>query len=683
MRPETGGLAWSHPVLKRVRGRVSASDLLESTSVGLALGAAVAGVARTLGWSVAIMAVTGGAATATAAAVWFLRHRARRTIQSAAAAIEQSLDCQNLVVTAVELSSYPQRAVPWVRARVFGDADALLARVDPRAVVRLRRPLVLCVVTTALAATAAIGVHERAARVVRNAIEKTGSRQGATTTTAITITVEPPAYTLQSAQRLTNPERIDIVEGSRLAIEIRGAASVRFGDAPLRVRIGQDVAAAEVAVTESGYLAVESPERLTLIPVHVTPDRRPAIRVDQPGRDLLFTEARNPVGVEATVTDDFGVADVKLRYTRVSGSGEQFDFREGELPLTRTERDRVTWHARGAVPLSSLGLEPGDSLVYRFIARDGRKGDAGTSESDSFFIEIAGPGQAALEGFAMPPDRERYSLSQQMIVLKIERLRDRTRRLSNEALEEQAKDIAAEQRAVKANFVFLMGGHVEDEEVEAEQSTDIQEGRLQNSGRREILRAIEHMTRAEQSLGAIDTSAALREAKLAVESLQRAFGQNRYILRALPVRDRIDPARRLTGQLEDARTSSRSHAPTGADLKPYEIRSLFTSALAATDDLAAGRPVAAQLSILSERALAVDPASTGWQRIAQQLGAVRDSVAAGEDRKQALTRLREAMSLVVREAEKVTLPSVHIVPDATSPLRGPWAGEFATPARPK
>jgi hypothetical protein len=312
-------------------------------------------------------------------------------------------------------------------------------------------------------------------------------------------------------------------------------------------------------------------------------------------------------------------------------------------------------------------LEPGDSLVYRFIARDGRKGDAGTSESDSFFIEIAGPGQAALEGFAMPPDRERYSLSQQMIVLKIERLRERTRRLSNQALEEQAKDIAAEQRAVKANFVFLMGGHVEDEEVEAEQSTDIQEGRLQNSGRREILRAIEHMTRAEQSLGAIDTSAALREAKLAVESLQRAFGQNRYILRALPVRDRIDPARRLTGQLEDARTSSRSHAPTGADLKPYEIRSLFT----------------AQLSILSERALAVDPASTGWQRIAQQLGAVRDSVAAGEDRKQALTRLREAMSLVVREAEKVTLPSVHIVPDATSPLRGPWAGEFATPARPK
>ena len=38
-------------------------------------------------------------------------------------------------------------------------------------------------------------------------------------------------------------------------------------------------------------------------------------------------------------------------------------------------------------------------------------------------------------------------------------------------LDEQTGAIAAEQRAVRGNFVFLMGGHVEDEEEEAEQST--------------------------------------------------------------------------------------------------------------------------------------------------------------------------------------------------------------------
>ena len=62
------------------------------------------------------------------------------------------------------------------------------------------------------------------------------------------------------------------------------------------------------------------------------------------------------------------------------------------------------------------------------------------------------------------------------------------------SLEEQTSAIAAEQRAVRANFVFLMGGHVEDEEEEAEQSHEIQEGRLENTARREISRAVSHMT---------------------------------------------------------------------------------------------------------------------------------------------------------------------------------------------
>ena len=53
---------------------------------------------------------------------------------------------------------------------------------------------------------------------------------------------------------------------------------------------------------------------------------------------------------------------------------------------------------------------------------------------------------------------------------------------------------------MRSNFVFLMGGHVEDEEEEAEQSHEIQEGRLENSARRDISRAVAHMTSTEQAL---------------------------------------------------------------------------------------------------------------------------------------------------------------------------------------
>ncbi len=142
---------------------------------------------------------------------------------------------------------------------------------------------------------------------------------------------------------------------------------------------------------------------------------------------------------------------------------------------------------------------------------------------------MAGPGQVALAGFELPPDRERYALSQQMIVLKLERLRAREKTLDRATLEQEVGNISAEQRAVRANFVFLMGGHVEDEEAEAEHSHEIQEGRLENTARREIVDAIQHMGKVEVGLAAINTTAALPPARAAVEALQRAFGRNRYI----------------------------------------------------------------------------------------------------------------------------------------------------------
>ena len=113
---------------------------------------------------------------------------------------------------------------------------------------------------------------------------------------------------------------------------------------------------------------------------------------------------------------------------------------------------------------------------------------------------------------------------------------------------------------MRGNFVFLMGGHVEDEEEEAEQSHEIQEGRLENTARREIWRAVAHMTSTEQALAAHDTGAALAAAMKAVEALQKAFTRNRYILRTLPSRLRIDPSRRLSGALDDVKDETRAMA---------------------------------------------------------------------------------------------------------------------------
>ena len=366
-----------------------------------------------------------------------------------------------------------------------------------------------------------------------------------------------------------------------------------------------------------------------------------------------------------------------MRYTKVSGSGEQFEFVEGDLPLAIERQDSRAWHGRGELALARLGLEPGDSLVYRVVARDARRGDSGFATSDTFFVEVAGPGQVALEGFEMPPDRERHAISQQMIVLKIQRLRERERGLDREALREQAGGIAVEQRTVRAHFVFLTGGHVEDEEEEAEQSHEIQEGRLENTTRREISRAIGHMTRAEQGLVAIDTAAALAQAKLAVEALQRAFGRNRYILRALPVRSRVDPSRRLTGRLDDASGWTRKPPDPAPDVRSQAVRDLLTDMIAMREALTSTEAAssAKRVGSLMERALAVDPADPAWQQISIRIGALREAIASRAPRETIDARFADAVSLIVAEARRASTPA-GIESGRPGPLRGAWAEEL-------
>src|SRR4029078_10842773 len=182
--------------------------------------------------------------------------------------------------------------------------------------------------------------------------------------------------------------------------------------------------------------------------------------------------------------------------------------------------------------VSDLGLREGDMLVYRAVAADARPGDA-TGSSDAFFIEIYRVGAAAGDAFTLPEEETRYALSQQMLIVKTERLQQRRRTLADADLDEQALNLAAEQRMIRAEFVFMLGGEVENEEVEAEQSSELQEGRLQNRGQRDLRAATIAMSQAEKLLTAATLGDALAAERAAVAALQRPFARDRYILRAL------------------------------------------------------------------------------------------------------------------------------------------------------
>ncbi|MDQ3417802.1 MAG: DUF4175 domain-containing protein [Acidobacteriota bacterium] len=640
--PREQVLSFIHAVGRRRLLVHVASALALAAATGLILGllASVPQLHRLAGYRIPASLLVG------ALVLWRVhRYRSRH---ATAGAIERSIAaCRNLVITAEELDRHPARASSAVTSRVFVAAQAALEKARVGDVVPaywIATPLVVTLAASVLWAPAT-------QRAVQDAAARVAEGLPPITTAPVRVRIEPPAYTGRQATTLDSPTRIEALEGSRISFLLREGGRVRFGNVPLQ---------SPMVARESGYFAVESEgsteqQGRLLIPLNVIRDRVPTVRIDAPGRDLYFARGDRTVPVTIHAADDLSLAKVELRYTKVSGTGEQFEFEEGALPVRLQRTSAREWQASGELALGALRLGPGDSLVYRAVAQDGRAGSAGLATSDTYFVEIAGPGQVALDGVDMPPELERYAMSQQMIVLKLERLRPRIATLSREALEEETAGIATEQRTVRANFVFLLGGHVEDEEVEAEHSHEIQEGRLENTARKDINAAISQMTRVEQGLAALNVPGALPPARAAVEALQRAFGKSRYLLRSLAVRSRLDPSRRLTGNLADAGNWQRIQ-PQAEDRPGEAARHLMDRLLDAAATLRAGGQLPhGHLHSLAESALSIDPAAPVWQEVAGLLL-----------KSDGMRSLEEASARVAPEARRGALPRTRLAAPPSS-----------------
>ena len=657
--------------LSRVQRRLRASSILRAVAAGLTVAAAVA-VPLVPEIAAASLFVT---------VLLMLRRRAWSTKDAAAAIESANPRGRNLVVTAEELRRHPERATTRVVERVLTEAATFVRGVDVASAVPLKRDIALSTAAMGLIVVVVLGAPQRAASAVRDTIGRASAPAGqsAPAEMRVVATIQAPAYLQRPGLTVENPDRLEAIAGSRLELSVSGAAArrIRFGEKSLATSAANDAVQAAMTLTESGYLAIDSPTGETsgrrLIAVSVTPDRAPSILIKAPGKDLLVPDSRPTIPITTTANDDFGLRTLELRFTKVSGSGEQFEFEEGTLPLDLTKGSFRDWEGKAALALAQMKLQPGDSVVYRVVGRDGRPGDEGLASSDTFFVEVAGPGQVTLAGFELPPERERYALSQQMIVLKIQRLRVREQSLARPALVEETAAIAAEQRSVRASFIFLTGGQVEDEVEEAEHSHEIQEGRLENTARREIGIAIQHMGRADQSLIGVDTTAALAAARAAVEALQRAFGRNRYILRTLPIRSRIDPARRLTGDLERAADATREIAAATPERAAVASRRLLSRLIDLKPVLASRSGASDELTSLAEEALSVDNGSDAWQRIAKELIATKD-LARGGRVSDAESKLTSVIALLRTEAQKYAV-SVPTGEDADRALRSAWASE--------
>jgi hypothetical protein len=626
------------------------------------------------GWAIVAGVVSRSIVVAAAVGACLAAWRWRRTGATAVVRTIERIEpsSRNVFITAHELLAGTLTTSEPVQARVLADAAAVVRRVDRAAVqssAAALRAIAAAALALGIAATAPLW-RARVTELASAARAGVGSSAASVETLEVRALIRPPAYTGLKEVALEDPDQLQAIEGSTLVLAVESSAGT--------VTVDHDGAAATLQkngdrgftyssrLTKTGFIVVAAAEARRTIPVVVSPDALPSVKITAPARDLVYSSGDARIEFAAQAADDFGLRSLRLRYTKVSGSGENFSFEDGEIPLALSRATSREWSGRAVRTLADLHLQDGDTLVYRGVATDARDED-GTGSSDAFFIELSKLGAAAGDAFTLPEEETRYALSQQMLIVKTQRLQQRRRALADADFNEEALNLAVEQRMIRAEFVFMLGGEVEDEEVEAEQSSELQEGRLQNRGQRDLRAATIAMSQAEKQLTAANLADALAAERAAVAALQRAFARDRYILRALATRSALDLTRRLTGVTTGAAGWRRSVPEVPANRRAALLEDLLhgLSSLAGSE----AHEFAAAARVLAEEAIRIDPSSAALRAVATELQ--RGAGSADSD-----ARTRAVAAAAKAAAEEAARAHADATWDARSPAPR-LAGAFA------
>ncbi len=628
-------------LLARVSRRRRLRIIAAAITIGGALLAAILIVAAASGPGISATIGVGASIAASVVAVVFAGSQWRANDRNLAETIEAAdgtLD--NLIVTAAELAEKRRPVRAEIRESIFQQAAQRAARVDAAAVVPLAQPISVAgaVITGCLVL---IGFGMYSGRAPSPATWT--ANDDATPADMIAVHVTPPAYTRRAAETHINPLQLTVLAGSALRIESDSRV--------VREWVAHSSEAFELRVADA---------RSRFLAVTVVPDAPPSVHVIEPGRDAAFATPAVTLTIGVETADDLGLVSVALRYTKASGGGENVTFTEGEIPLAIERVSDRQWRARAQWALHDLGLVDGDVVVYRAIARDANPAGS-PSESDAFLVEIGRTAEITGAGFALPTEERKYAISQQMVIYKTEQLLQ-----SGDNSLERSRMIGIEQRMVRAEVVFLSGGEVEDEVEEAAHSHELAEGRLENRGRAEMVRAINLMSRAEAQLNDGNPAAALPLERQALASLERALDRRRYFLRTLPDRSRIDMTRRLTGERGEARSWVRDSG-RAADAVADQARAVMDDLIAA---LADGSRIDA---VLAARVAAVEAGSPDLQKAAV-------GIATAPTPEQRRAAVETAMLALTAHALKARAGSWPVALPA-DPLAGRLADALPSPGR--
>ncbi len=319
----------------------------------------------------------------------------------------------------------------------------------------------------------------------------------------LAIRVRFPAYTHLEPVEERNPD-LSVVRASELTFRIASSehvarARLRFASAP-----GIDLAPAAkdlwtanltptnnldywVELTDAAGRkgGDESPHHLKVLP-----DEPPKVEIVDPGMDVR-ADSTNKVPVKISVTDDFGVEDIKLVFRKLNGD-------EQTLVCVKTNSDLRDATATAEIDLTPLHLKEYEVVAYHAEARDNNTLDGpGVGKSPVYFIEYTTKGEPLSQSQGSAQKINLLQLEKQIIAA--------TTAIEDGSIKDRFPEVATIQRQTKSYAEIFQNSYV--------LSVSPPEART------EFAAAIDSMDSAASSLDGLQRPAALRAEDKALEHL--------------------------------------------------------------------------------------------------------------------------------------------------------------------
>ena len=319
----------------------------------------------------------------------------------------------------------------------------------------------------------------------------------------LAIRVRFPAYTRLEPVEERKPD-LSVVRASELTFRITSSehvahARLRFASAPgiELAPAAKDLWTASLTPTNDLDYWVEltdaaghkggdeSPRHLKVLP-----DEPPKVEIVDPGMDVR-ANATNKVPVKISVTDDFGVEDIKLVFRKLNGD-------EQTLVCVKTNADRRDATATAEIDLAPLHLKEYEVVAYHAEARDNNTLDGpGVGKSPVYFIEYTTKGE---------PLSQCQGSAQKINLLQLEKqIIAATTAIEDGSIRDRFPEVAAIQRQTKSYAEIFQNSYV--------LSVSPPEART------EFAAAIASMDSAAGSLDGLQRPAALRAEDEALEHL--------------------------------------------------------------------------------------------------------------------------------------------------------------------